>query len=68
MSKRKIIIVGFAALFAATLGLATHTARADDAVSISLTIKDHQFDPAETHAPAGKQIVFHVRKSQRHRV
>lgn len=46
MSKRKIIIVGFAALFAVTLGLAAHTARADDAVSISLTIKNHQFDPA----------------------
>ena len=61
MSKRKIIIFGFAALFAATLGLAAHTARADDAVSISLTIKNHQFDPAETHAPAGKQIVFHVK-------
>ena len=61
MSKRKIIIAGFAALFAATLGLAAHTARADDAVSISLTIKNHQFDPAETHAPAGKQIVFHVK-------
>ncbi len=61
MSKRKIITIGLTALFAAALGLATHHARAEDAVSISLTIKNHQFDPPETHAPAGKQIVFHVK-------
>ena len=63
MSERKISNIGLAALFAATvLGLAVHDdARADDSVSISLTIKNHQFDPAETHAPAGKQIVFHVK-------
>ena len=61
MSERKIIFIGLAALFAAALGLAPQAARADDAVSISLTIKNHQFDPAETHAPAGKQIVFHVK-------
>jgi plastocyanin len=62
MSERKISNIGLAALFAATvLGLAVHDARADDSVSISLTIKNHQFDPAETHAPAGKQIIFHVK-------
>jgi plastocyanin len=62
MSERKISNIGLAALFAATvLGLAVHDARADDSVSISLTIKNHQFYPAETHAPAGKQIIFHVK-------
>ena len=62
MRERKIINVGLAALFAAAAaGLAMHKARADDNVSIALTIKNHQFDPAETHAPAGKQIVFHVK-------
>jgi plastocyanin len=61
MGQRKIITIGFTALFAAAIGLIAHTARADDTVSISLTIKNHQFDPAETHAPAGKQIVFHVK-------
>ena len=61
MSERKVIDLCLAALLAAALGLAVHAARADDSVSISLTIKNHQFDPAETHAPAGKQIVFHVK-------
>ena len=61
MSEHKIISIGLAALFAALLGMAAHDARADDAVSISLTIKNHLFDPAETHAPANKQIVFHVK-------
>lgn len=61
MDQRKIITIGFAALFAAAMGLIADTARADDTVSISLTIKNHQFDPAETHAPAGKQIAFHVK-------
>jgi plastocyanin len=61
MSEHKIITIGLAALFTAILGLAAHNARADDAVSISVTIKNHQFDPAETHAPANKQIVFHVK-------
>ncbi len=61
MSERKVIGLCLAALLTAVLGFAVHAARADDSVSISLTIKNHQFDPAETHAPAGKQIVFHVK-------
>ena len=28
---------------------------------LSLSIKDHQFEPAEVHAPAGKPIVFTIR-------
>jgi hypothetical protein len=35
--------------------------RADDAVSLSLTLKNHQFEPAEVHAPPGKQIAIHVK-------
>jgi plastocyanin len=35
--------------------------RADEIVTLSLTIKDHQFDPAEVHAPAGKPIAFRVK-------
>jgi len=33
-------------------------ARADDAVNIQLTLKDHRFSPAEVHAPANKAIVI----------
>ena len=28
---------------------------------LSLTIKDHKFEPAEVHAPAGKPIAFAVK-------
>jgi plastocyanin len=61
MSAQRISSIGFAALLASALALAMHSAHADDAVSIALTLKNHQFDPAETHAPAGKQIVFHIK-------
>jgi plastocyanin len=48
-------------LFASVLMAGSLTARADDAVSLSVTIKDHKFDPAEVHAPAGQPIEFHVK-------
>jgi hypothetical protein len=43
------------------LALGAAAARADDAVSLSITIKDHQFDPVELHAPPGKAIAIHVK-------
>jgi plastocyanin len=51
----------FATALALSLGLGADRARADDAVTLSLTIKDHQFQPAELHAPAGKSITFRVK-------
>ena len=33
-------------------------ARAEEAVSVNLSLKDHRFQPAEMHAPAGKPIVI----------
>ena len=41
--------------------LVASAARAEDAVSLSLTIKDRQFDPAELHAPPGRAIEIHVK-------
>jgi len=41
--------------------LVARAARAEDAVSLSLTIKDRQFDPAELHAPPGRAIEIHVK-------
>ncbi len=35
-------------------------ARADDPLQINVTIKDHRFDPAEIHVPAGKPVVLMV--------
>jgi len=41
--------------------LSVGIARADETVILSLTIKDHKFEPAEVHAPAGKSIAFAVK-------
>ncbi len=46
---------------AAALVLTAGAARADDAVKLSLTIKDQKFDPAELHAPPGQAIEIEVR-------
>jgi plastocyanin len=35
--------------------------RADDTVSLSITIKDHKFDPPELHAPPGQPISIEVK-------
>jgi hypothetical protein len=51
--------IAAAVLAAAVIGCAG--ARAEDAVSLSVTLKDHKFEPAELHAPAGKPIAIHVK-------
>ena len=43
--------------------LAVVPAHADDAVTLSLEIKDHRFDPAELHAPPGKPITLRVKNA-----
>jgi plastocyanin len=48
-------------LLACALSLGADSARADDTVTLSITIKDHQFDPAEVHAPPGQTIAIHVK-------
>ena len=55
--------IGFLALvaLAAAAFLNPRIATADDTVTLSLTLKDHKFDPAEVHAPAGVPIEFHVK-------
>src|ERR1700691_336247 len=47
-----------ASLLAAIWIFAASVASADDPVALSITIKDHKFDPAELHAPAGVQIAI----------
>jgi plastocyanin len=52
----------FGALALACLFVAgANAARAEEPVRISIAIKDHQFDPAELHAPAGKPITIAVK-------
>ncbi len=46
---------------AAALTLTAGAGRADDAVKLSITIKDQKFDPAELHAPPGKSIEIQVK-------
>ena len=46
---------------AAVLALTANPARADDAVKLSITIKDQKFDPAELHAPPGRTIAIEVK-------
>jgi plastocyanin len=59
-SKRSDLALVAGTLLATAL-VAVQPGRAEDAVSLSLTLKDHKFDPAEVHAPAGKPIEFHVK-------
>ena len=68
MTKRRFKLAGklagpivFASALALSLGLGADRACADDVVTLSLTIKDHQFEPAELHAPAGTPITFRVK-------
>ena len=41
--------------------LGASAARADDTVSLSITIKDQKFDPPELHAPTGQAISIQVK-------
>jgi len=54
--------IGFLALASLAAAMVTpRIATADDTVTLSLTLKDHKFDPAEVHAPAGVPIELHVK-------
>ena len=48
-------------LMVATAPLLWQAVHADDTVSLSLTIQDRKFEPAELHAPAGRAIEIHVK-------
>ncbi len=37
------------------------TARADEPLTLDLTIKDHRFEPAELKVPAGKPFIIRVK-------
>ena len=50
-------LLAFAAILATTTGAYAQAA-------VAITVKGHQFQPAEIHAPANKQLAIHVRKSQ----
>jgi hypothetical protein len=53
--------IASATLFAAIIVPGAVSIRAEEPVTVSTTIKDHQFDPAEIHAPPGKPILIAVK-------
>jgi len=50
-----------AALLLAVAAMEPRVARADDTVTLSITLKDHKFDPAELHAPPGTPIEIKIK-------
>ena len=44
-----------------TLLAGASTTRAEETVTLNVSLKDHRFQPAELHAPAGKAIVIVVK-------
>jgi hypothetical protein len=48
-------------LVAGLFWLSAGSVRADDAIAVSITIKNQQFGPAELHAPPGTTIAIHVK-------
>jgi plastocyanin len=48
-------------LIAPAASLIASAGRAEETVSLSISIADHKFDPAELHAPAGRAIEIHVK-------
>jgi len=50
-----IAVVAYAFVFAMP------DARSEESVTVNITLKDHHFQPAEPHAPAGKQIMIVVK-------
>jgi Cupredoxin-like domain len=52
----------FGSMLLASIGvLGGGVARAEEPVTLSITIKDHRFEPAEIHAPAGKALSIAVK-------
>ena len=61
INQRKTINLTLMASLALALVLVAHRASAQDAVMLSLILQNHQFVPAEVHAPPGKQIAIRVK-------
>lgn len=53
--------LGFALVLTLGLSIAASASRAEDTVTLNISMKSHRFQPAELHAPAGKAIVIVVK-------
>jgi plastocyanin len=58
--RRPMALCFGAALALVTGPCTTLPALAQESTELTLTVKDHKFDPAQLEAPAGKQIVLRV--------
>jgi plastocyanin len=62
MRQRLITRIGFGiAALASALFVSLPAARAEDSVTLTISLKDHRFQPAELQAPAGKPIMIVVK-------
>jgi plastocyanin len=61
MPSMRMTMQAFALIAPALILSAAAPARAEDAVTVNITMKDHRFQPAEPQAPAGKAIVIVVK-------
>lgn len=57
----KELAFGAGALMIGLLPVLAPPVRAEDAATVHLALKDHRFEPAEPHAPAGKPITIEIR-------
>ncbi len=57
----KKLAFGVGALMIGPLPVLAPAVRAEDAATVHLSLKDHRFEPAEPHAPAGKPITIEIR-------
>jgi hypothetical protein len=62
MTQQPAVKFGFGiAALALALFVLTPAVRAEDAVTVNISLKDHRFQPTELRAPAGKPIVIIVK-------
>jgi hypothetical protein len=61
MTRQLITCAGFGFVALALAFMVSPPAKAEDSVTVTISMKDHRFVPAELHAPAGKPILIIVK-------
>jgi hypothetical protein len=51
----------WAATILAAFALSATAVKADEPVTVQISVKDHKFEPAQIHAPANKPILLRVK-------
>jgi Cupredoxin-like domain len=58
-----VIRLMFGVFVTAAIIFATATGASAQQAAVAITVKGHQFQPTEVHAPANKQLALHVKNS-----